>query len=122
MAKPRIFISSTFYDLQQIRVELDKFIESLGYEAIRNEEGDSGYNEKIDLETKEESLSKTLDDAKEDTSTHNRSSIIFIFEPIQGKKYLFTGDASIESFTRMYKSSFDYIQNVQWLKLPHHGS
>ena len=40
----------------------------------------------------------------------------------EGKKYLFTGDASIESFTRMYKSSFDYTQNVQWLKLPHHGS
>lgn len=87
-----------------------------------SKEGDSGYNEKSDLETKEESLSKTLDDAKEDTSTHNRSSIIFIFEPIQGKKYLFTGDAGIESFTRMYKSSLDYTQNVQWLKLPHHGS
>ena len=26
MAKPRVFISSTFYDLRQIRVELDKFI------------------------------------------------------------------------------------------------
>ncbi|MBQ0088695.1 MAG: DUF4062 domain-containing protein [Prevotellaceae bacterium] len=44
MAKPRIFISSTFYDLKQIRVELDKFIESLGYEPIRNEEGDVPYD------------------------------------------------------------------------------
>lgn len=44
MAKPRVFISSTFYDLQQIRVDLDKFIEGLGYEAIRNEEGDIPYN------------------------------------------------------------------------------
>lgn len=43
MAKPRIFISSTFYDLRQIRVELDKFIESLGYEPVRNEEGDIPY-------------------------------------------------------------------------------
>lgn len=43
MAKPRIFISSTFYDLKQIRVELDKFIESLGYEPVRNEEGDIPY-------------------------------------------------------------------------------
>lgn len=39
MAKPRVFISSTFYDLRQIRVELDKFIEGLGYEPVRNEEG-----------------------------------------------------------------------------------
>ena len=37
MAKPRIFISSTFYDLRQIRSEIDLFIETLGYEAIRNE-------------------------------------------------------------------------------------
>lgn len=43
MAKPRIFISSTFYDLKQIRVELDKFIDSLGYEPVRNEEGDIPY-------------------------------------------------------------------------------
>lgn len=43
MAKPRVFISSTFYDLKQIRVELDKFIEMLGYEPVRNEEGDIPY-------------------------------------------------------------------------------
>jgi hypothetical protein len=50
MAKPRIFISSTFYDLHQIRLELDKFIESLGYEAIRNEEGDIPYDKEDKLE------------------------------------------------------------------------
>lgn len=50
MAKPRIFISSTFYDLQQIRLELDKFIESLGYEPIRNEEGDIPYDKEEKLE------------------------------------------------------------------------
>ena len=51
MAKPRIFISSTFYDLKQIRVELDKFIESLGYEPIRNEEGDIPYGKDDALQT-----------------------------------------------------------------------
>ena len=30
MAKPRVFISSTFYDLRQIRSELDKFIVNMG--------------------------------------------------------------------------------------------
>lgn len=50
MAKPRIFISSTFYDLRQIRVELDKFIESLGYEPVRNEEGDIPYGKDEELE------------------------------------------------------------------------
>lgn len=43
MAKPRVFISSTFYDLRTVRLELDKFIESIGYEPIRNEEGDIPY-------------------------------------------------------------------------------
>ena len=30
MAKPRIFISSTFYDLKQIRTDLDNFIKAWG--------------------------------------------------------------------------------------------
>lgn len=43
MAKPRVFISSTFYDLKQIRADLDAFIENLGFDPIRNEEGDIPY-------------------------------------------------------------------------------
>lgn len=50
MAKPRIFLSSTFYDLKQIRTDLDTFIDSLGYEAIRNEEGDIPYGKDEALE------------------------------------------------------------------------
>jgi len=50
MAKPRIFLSSTFYDLKQIRTDLDSFIDLLGYEAIRNEEGDIPYGKDEALE------------------------------------------------------------------------
>ncbi|MBM6904400.1 DUF4062 domain-containing protein [Phocaeicola coprocola] len=50
MAKPRIFISSTFYDLRQIRSDIDLFIENLGYEPIRNEEGDIPYGKEEALE------------------------------------------------------------------------
>lgn len=50
MAKPRIFISSTFYDLHQIRSEIDLFIENLGYEPVRNEEGDIPYGKEEALE------------------------------------------------------------------------
>ena len=50
MARPRIFISSTFYDLKQIRVELDKFIETLDYEPLRNEEGDIPYGKEDSLQ------------------------------------------------------------------------
>jgi Domain of unknown function (DUF4062) len=50
MAKPKIFISSTFYDLRQVRSDLDTFIDNLGYEPIRNEEGDIAYGKEDALE------------------------------------------------------------------------
>lgn len=50
MAKPRVFISSTFYDLKQIRSDIDSFIQNLGYESIRNEEGNIPYGKDKSLE------------------------------------------------------------------------
>ena len=41
--KPRIFISSTFYDLKHIREELANFVRSYGYEPVVFEDGDIGY-------------------------------------------------------------------------------
>lgn len=40
---PRIFISSTFYDLKYARETLSEFIEEHGFEPIRSESGDIGY-------------------------------------------------------------------------------
>ena len=39
MAIPRVFISSTFYDLKQVRDDLERFIKELGYEPVRHEAG-----------------------------------------------------------------------------------
>ena len=50
MAKPRIFISSTFYDLRQVRANIDLFLEQIGYEPVRNEEGDIPYRKEDALE------------------------------------------------------------------------
>lgn len=50
MAKPRIFISSTFYDFKQVRSDIDSFIDNLGYEPLRNEEGDVPYGKEEALE------------------------------------------------------------------------
>jgi hypothetical protein len=44
MAKPRIFISSTYYDLRHIRDGIKSFIETLGYESVLFEHGDIPYN------------------------------------------------------------------------------
>jgi hypothetical protein len=43
MAHPRIFVSSTYYDLKHIRSSLELFIESLGYDSILSEKGDIAY-------------------------------------------------------------------------------
>ena len=51
MAKPRVFISSTFYDLRLVRLELDKFLRVIGYEPVRNETGDIPYGKVDALET-----------------------------------------------------------------------
>ena len=43
MAKPRVFVSSTFYDLRQVREDLHRFISGMGYEAVLHEAGDIAY-------------------------------------------------------------------------------
>lgn len=50
MARPRVFISSTYYDLKQTRENLDQFLHSLGYDTVRNEHGDIPYGNKEELE------------------------------------------------------------------------
>ena len=44
MAKPRIFVSSTYYDLKHIRASLDAFIRTFGYEPVLFESGDILFN------------------------------------------------------------------------------
>lgn len=41
--KPRIFISSTFYDLKYIREDLASFVRAYDYEPVLFEDGDIGY-------------------------------------------------------------------------------
>lgn len=50
MAKPRVFISSTYYDLKHIRSSLELFVESLGFEPVLSEKGDIPYTPDIALD------------------------------------------------------------------------
>lgn len=50
MAKPRIFVSSTYYDLKYIRASLDLFIESLGFEPVLSEKGDIAFAPDLPLD------------------------------------------------------------------------
>src|SRR3989344_5615463 len=49
MAKPRIFVSSTYYDLKHVRSSLHNFIESLGFEPVLSEKGDIAYSPDMPL-------------------------------------------------------------------------
>lgn len=69
-----------------------------------------------------EHLSYVLDEADRDPSSHNKSSLIVLFQTTDGLKYLFTGDASTDSFDAMDQIYKDMCKNVFWLKVPHHGS
>lgn len=50
MAKPRVFLSSTFYDLKQVRADLQTFILSLGYDPVLSEHGSIPYGSEERLE------------------------------------------------------------------------
>jgi len=50
MAIPRVFISSTCYDLKYIRENLKYFIKTLGYEPVLSEEGSVYYDPTLDIQ------------------------------------------------------------------------
>jgi hypothetical protein len=50
MAKPRVFISSTFYDLKHVRTSLDAFLVTLGYDPVLSEKGSIAYSPEVPLD------------------------------------------------------------------------
>ena len=55
-----------------------------------------------------------------DDSPTNASSIVILYEPNDGKKLLFAGDATQESL-QLVLDNYS-IENVDFFKVPHHGS
>jgi len=50
MAKPRVFVSSTYYDLKHVRSDIERFIHEQGYDAVLNEKGHIAYGSRDRLE------------------------------------------------------------------------
>src|SRR5689334_17942763 len=50
MARPRVFVSSTFYDLKYARTDLEGFIRDMGFDPVLNERGHIPYGSKDALE------------------------------------------------------------------------
>lgn len=50
MAKPRVFISSTYYDLKNVRADLERFVRDKGFEPVLHERGNVPYGKESALE------------------------------------------------------------------------
>lgn len=72
-------------------------------------------NAKVD-----DSEAKSVLDECTDNSPTNASSIVLLYEPEMGKKFLFAGDATQESLQLAIDTY--HIENIDFLKVPHHGS
>ncbi len=98
MAKPRIFVSSTYYDLKYIRSSLDNFIESLGFESVLSEKGDIAYSPDISL----------------DESCYKEASSADIFVLIVGGRYGSSASAEEKKPTRKFFDRYDSITKNEY--------
>ena len=101
--KPRIFISSTFYDLKYIREELMRFIVSKNYEPILFENGNIGYtpNRALDISCYEAMKNSDMDLHRQLITTNLKNMFLsqgknsdqqmrakFLYTPLLTAKYL----------------------------------
>lgn len=84
-------------------------------------ETDENEDSSVEL-TEGQVYSKTLEGAGDDPSPHNQSSVIVKFVPDDENVFLFMGDAGRKAFENISEENIYSIQNVYWLKVPHHGS
>lgn len=112
-------VPDSFFDCITILGPTKKFYESLILDMRNNLEA-SSVTESIQ-DFADASTKISFDDVEDDDSAHNKSSLIFLFK-VNGKKYLFSGDATRSSFENVPASHKNLMKNVQWFKVPHHGS
>lgn len=140
MARPRVFISSTFYDLKQIRADLDNFIHSLGYDVVRNEEGAIPYEKDSPLEDycyKEINSvdilvaiiggrfgSPSMGDERYSISNaeiktaieHNKQVYIFIDKEVDSEYYTYIGNKDNEIYKEIKYAHVDNIKIYQFIE------
>lgn len=100
--------------IPDFRVDLD----------FKDEQTDDSYSGlwKYIYDSEEQFLSKALDDANDDSSKVNQSSVIFAMA-VGDEIFLFTGDAGCEALQRVVDmDEGSVLKNIKWMKVPHHGS
>lgn len=98
MAKPRVFVSSTYYDLKHIRSSLELFIESLGYEPVLSEKGDIAYTP----------------DGTLDESCYREAAAADIFVLIVGGRYGSEASGGIKKPSQSFFERYDSITRKEF--------
>lgn len=124
MANPRVFVSSTYYDLKHVRNDIRNFLQNLGYEAVMHDTGNVAYTQDVSLEK----------------SCYNELDTCNIVVCIIGNKY---GTQSVESddsitmseikaalrsrkkvfiyiLKEVYAENFTYLRNKDKSFIPYH--
>ena len=133
MSVPKVFISSTCYDLLQIRSDLQHFIQSFGYEAIASDKYNVPYNVKPNLEEDCYSEIRNCDivigiiGGKYGSEAKNKDgksiSMVEMLSAIDSKKqmYIFI-DSNVDSEFYTYKKNIDkeinyaHVDNIEIFK------
>lgn len=87
MARPRVFVSSTYYDLKHLRSSIENFIEQLGYEPVLSEKDSIAY----------------LPDAPLDESCYREAKSCDLFVLIIGGRY---GSPASDHKKKLLKDDF----------------
>jgi hypothetical protein len=98
MAKPRVFISSTYYDLKHVRSSLDLFVESLGFEPVLSEKGDIAYTPDTPL----------------DESCYREASTADIFVLIIGGRYGTEASGKQKMHSHSFYDRYDSITKKEY--------
>ena len=113
-------------DLDKLKVDWDKFrnknLEDIrGESPFDNRDIDEVYSAFQDKALSKKDKTKTLSSATS-TSKANRSSIAFILEYKNDKKFLFLGDSDIKVINKSLVDLGIKKLEVEFVKLSHHGS
>lgn len=98
MAKPRVFVSSTYYDLKHVRSSLDLFIESLGFEPVLSEKGNIAFTPDTSL----------------DESCYREAENSDIFVLIIGGRYGAEASGEQETPTRTFFERYESITKKEF--------
>lgn len=138
MAKPRIFISSTFFDLRSMRASLERFVKEMGYDPVLFERGHIPWGKEESLENycyREihtcDILIAVIGGKFGTTSRNNDSSItqneineafekgkqvyLFVDKSVHSEYYTYQKNKHLEGFSPVSVDNikvFDFLQSV----------